>query len=272
MNEPRADLEAGSSGTHAGFWLKKWYLDAVDERGSVYIGYWAVARWKKLCLHYYEHLWRTAAGAVASNSAFAARPAPAWECSGRLCWSTPDVEAEWISTGTPEVSERLLDTGRGSIMWRCFQPKARATIKLPALSFSGWGYTECLELTVRPWQLPFKKLYWGRCHSDHHCMVWIKWEGATRLSRLWLDGACTTEFDLSETGICTPSMTLRFQTRSTLREGRIRSTIFRSLGQLASLLPARALLVDEHKWFGTGRIAADGHSEPASAIYEEVLW
>ncbi len=272
VHEPHAGLAAAARARHAGFWLKKWYVDAADAGGNVFIGYSAAARWKKLSLHYYEHLWRTAAGAVASKSAFASRAAPAWQAAGRLSWSSPDLQAEWISTGTPQLSERLLDTARGSIIWRCFQPKARATITLAGLSFSGWGYTECLELTIRPWQLPFNKLYWGRCHSDHHYLVWIKWDGPTRQSLLWHDGECTAEFDLSSTGISTNSIALELQTRSALREGLIRSTVFRSLGKIAALVPAQALSIDEHKWFGTGRVVAEGHSEPATAIYEEVIW
>ncbi len=272
MDEPRLNSDGGPELPRSGFWLKKWYLDAADERGNVYIGYWGEVRWKTLSLHYYEHLWRSGVGKLASKAAFSSRPEPAWADDRRLCWDMPEVRAEWISVGEAPLSERLLTTDHGEIRWRCLQPKARAVIKLPNLAFEGWGYTECLELTVRPWKFPWKRLYWGRSHSDHHYLVWIRWDGPASQSRLWHDGRCTTQFELSQAGLSSGAIALQIQEHDTLRQGLIRSTVFHSLGKVASLVPTRALLVDEHKWFGRGRIMADGLSEPATAIYEEVLW
>ncbi len=264
--------QAGEVETTSGFWLKKWYLDACNERGDVYIGYWAQAHWKALSLHYYEHLWRTPAIGVASKSAFAARAGPAWRSPTCLAWETPECRAEWTSVEAQELSENLLETRHGSVRWHCFQPKARVEVRLPDLSFRGWGYSESIEVTLRPWQLPLKRLYWGRAHSEHHYLVWIKWDGPTSESILWHNGRRTTDFEVSDTGLRAASIQLDCEQHSTLRKGVIRSTVFRSLGKVASLVPAKALLVDEHKMFGTGRILIGRRSEPATAIYEEVIW
>ncbi len=267
-----ATVEPIRAAASSGFWLRKWYLDAADERGNVYIGYWAAVRWKKLSLHYYEHMWRTPEAGMASRSAFKLTTAPAWQSGTRLSWKTTEASAEWISSCGAAINERLLETPHGCIDWHCCLPKARASIELPGLAFSGWGYAECLVMSVPAWELPLSRLYWGRAHSQDHYMVWIQGDGLTRSSLLWHDGQCDTRFDLSPRSVTAGAISLQVDNCWTLRKGPIRSTVFRPLGKLLAKVPARALLVDEHKLAGTGVIVADGESQPATAIYEEVRW
>jgi hypothetical protein len=41
-----------ATATSSPFSLSKWYLDCVDTRGNVFIGYSAVLKWKKIRLNY----------------------------------------------------------------------------------------------------------------------------------------------------------------------------------------------------------------------------
>ncbi len=256
----------------SGFWLRKWYLDAADARGNVYIGYWAAVQWKSLTLSYYQHLWHTTKDGVTCTADLAALPSPDWYADSELRWNTPQVQAAWNSKGIKELSETLLQTDQGEIHWRCLQPKALATIQSSRLSFSGWGYTECIDISIPAWKLPLQTLYWGRGHSDSHYMVWIKWDGVTDQCLLWHDGDRCTQFTLSDTEIAAQAMTLELEASTTLRRGVIQSTVFGSLGRVASLFPNKALLVHEHKSYGKGTIITPGSSEPATVIYERVEW
>jgi len=50
----KSTQESGNAAGRSDFFLKKWYLDAADDRGNVYIGYWASLRWRELRLHGYQ--------------------------------------------------------------------------------------------------------------------------------------------------------------------------------------------------------------------------
>ena len=160
------------------FYLKKWYLDAADDQGNVYIGYLVSLQWRHLELHGYHHLWRTPRSGIQTQGGLVNQPPPVWENKSRLIWQPHHLTATWDSVADG-LDETLLTTDQGEIKWQCTQPKAKAHTHLPHLSFTGWGYTEFIEMTIPVWELPLNKLYWGRCHSDHHYLVWIKWDGST---------------------------------------------------------------------------------------------
>ncbi len=146
------------------------------------------------------------------------------------------------------------------------------TLHSAPLTFTGWGYTEYIEITIPAWQLPWETLYWGRAHSNHHYMVWIKWDGPLAQNLLWYDGKRTTDLALSESVIGGPDIELKIETSATLRQGILASTVFRSFERIASLFPKAALLINEQKRYGTGQILSADGPEPASIIYERVLW
>jgi hypothetical protein len=254
------------------FWLQKWYLDAADPYGNVYIGYRAQVRWRGIGLHFHQHLFRTAARGVWTQSGLARLAAPAWHAPGELRWNAAGVRGVWQAAGPAPIEETLLATDAGTIRWRCHQPKARACIKSAELSFAGWGYSECIEITIPAWSLPLQTLYWGRAHSESHHMVWIQWQGETAHSRLWHDGAREIEFAVAESGVSGRTATLMVDENVTLRQGTVRSTVFGQYEAVAARFPARALLFDEHKWYGRGTLFAEGAVEPATVIHEVVTW
>jgi len=254
------------------FRLRKWYLDAADDHSNVYIGYWATLEWKSLALRFYQHLWHPATQSATSCAGFSRSPAPEHGADGKLQWNTPEAQSVWKAPTSDAISETILQTDQGAIRWQCWQPKARAVIRSAPLSFTGWGYTECIDITIPVWKLPFHTLYWGRCHSDNHYMVWIKWDGPAEQSLLWHDGQRTAEFAPSDTRISAPAITMEIEASATLRSGPIGSTVFQALGKVASMFPASALQINEHKVYGQGKIISGGVCEPATAIYERVTW
>jgi hypothetical protein len=253
------------------FSLRKWYMDAADDRGDVYIGYSVSLKWGKLELNGVQHLWRSPGEGVKTQTKITRNCPPEYKNRDKLVWKTGTVEGTWESVEKPIVAI-LLDTKDGKIEWQCNQPKARATIKTAQLSFSGWGYTECINITIPVWKLPFKVLYWGRCHTKSHSLVWIKWEGKTRRDLIWFDGKCSQEFIIEADKITGPDFRLQLGENVPLREGKLGSTIFPSLGNLTRILPEMVLSVDERKWYNRGTLETAAGEESATVIYEEVRW
>jgi hypothetical protein len=253
------------------FSLKKWYLDVADQRGNVYIGYHVSFQWRHLELHGYQHVWRTSEHGTQSQGGLTKQPLPVWENTHRLIWHPHHLTATWDSLAD-KIEETLWSTDQGEITWHCTQPKAHAHICLPHLTFSGWGYTECLEMTIPVWELPFDHLYWGRSHSENHYLVWIKWEGATTQQLVWHNGSRATDVTISATQIKGSDCQLILGENIPLRQGKLISTAFQPYHRVTRLLPEATFLADERKWCNLGQLESTTGSEPAVSIYEEVLW
>jgi hypothetical protein len=253
------------------FCLKKWYLDAADQQGNVYIGYLVSLQWRHLELHGYHHVWRTSGNGVQTRGGLVKQPLPAWENKKRLIWQPHHLTATWDSLAE-SIAETLLTTDQGEIKWQCLQPKAKAHISLPQLSFRGWGYTECLEVTLPVWELPLNKLYWGRCHSENHYLVWIKWDGPTTQHLLWHNGKRSTDWTLSDTHVRGSDWQLTLGEPVPLRQGKLLSTVFQPYSSLTQLLPEATFFADEQKWYTVGQFKSTTGIEPAIIVYEEVVW
>lgn len=253
------------------FSLRKWYLDVADDKGDVYIGYSVSLKWGKFELDGFQHLWRSPSKGVETQTKIARQPVP--ECRGenQLLWRPVGVEAIWETAGKP-IKETLLDIEDGRIEWRCTQPRARASISSSRLSFSGWGYTEYIDITVPVWRLPFKTLYWGRCHTNDHYLVWIRWEGKTKQSLIWFDGKCSRDFVIEDNIIAGSDFLLKLGENVPLRQGKIASTIFQPFSKIVKIFPKTTFLADERKWYNMGFLETGSKAEPAITIYERVLW
>jgi len=251
--------------------LKKWYLDIADDKGNVYIGYRASLKWGKFEINGFQHLRRTSAKGVVTQVGFTKDPAPKLENPGRIIWQSGKVNASWDSRSEP-INETLIDAGNGKITWQCFQPKALASIVSPDLSFHGLGYVECIDITIPVWELPFKTLYWGRCHTARHYLVWIRWDGKTKQSLVWFDGKRSEDLVINDGIISGNDFKLKLGENITLRQGVIASTIFKAFSDIFKFLPKPALSANEHKWYNNGILETGSESEPAVTIYEKVIW
>jgi len=253
------------------FSLKKWYLDVADDWGDVYIGYCVSLKWGKVELNGLQHLWHSPETGVETQMEITKQSAPEYKGENQLVWQPKGIEAIWESADRP-IKETLLDITEGKIVWQCTQPKAHASINSSKLSFSGWGYTECIDITVPVWKLPFRTLYWGRCHTDNHYLVWIRWDGKTRQNLIWFDGKCSQDFVIEEEKIIGSDFLLRLGENVPLRQGKIGSTIFQPFGNIVKILPKTILSMDESKWYNKGILEANSKAESATTIYEKVSW
>jgi hypothetical protein len=252
------------------FDLKKWYLDTADAKGNLYIGYWIRLQWKGTTLHGYQHLWHTPQTGIQSNGKFRRQPQPKCE-NNQVNWRVDQVQGTWTSKAAG-IEKVLLATGQGGIHWHCIQPKAEATLSLPGVAIQGWGYVECIDITLPIWRLPFKTLYWGRCHTHSHYLTWIRWEGDTQQNLLWLDGQCYRDADITDAVIEGPGVSLELKQEVSIRQGNLLSTVLRPFTAITKLLPQKSLSLNEAKWYGTSVLETKGVSEPAVVIFEEVTW
>ena len=253
------------------FSLRKWYLDIADDKGDVYIGYCVSLKWAKFELNGFQHLWHSPEKGIVTQTEVAKVPTPTYKGENQLLWQPHGIKAVWESVDKP-IKETLLDVEDGKIVWQCTQPKARASIDSSQLSFSGWGYTEFIDITIPVWKLPFKTLYWGRCHTNNHYLVWIKWDGKTKQNLIWFDGKRNQDFLIEGDKIIGSDFLLKLGENIPLRKGKIGSTIFQPFGNIVKILPKTIFLVDERKWYNKGILETNSKAESATTIYEEVLW
>lgn len=253
------------------FTLKKWYLDVVDDRGHVFIGYWLVLTWQAVSITAFQNLWHVPNLGVKSRSGLTRQPPPSWETDHELRWRIPHLQGSWTSAATA-LKKELLWSQQGNILWHCTQPKAGANVSGPEIAFSGWGYTECIDITIPIWKLPLTGLYWGRCHTGNHYLVWIRWEGTTRQNILWHNGIAHKEALISDTCIQSEDIFLKLPQEITLRRGNLLSTVFKPFKNIIGAIPNKALDLNESKWYGNSILETKNGSEPATVIFEKVTW
>lgn len=253
------------------FKLQKWYVDVADQQGNLYIGYWGTVGWKGLEIPLYQQLWQTAADGLKTQTRIGREQPPTWQSDSQLSWSPAHTVGGWQSAAS-KIEQTLIESEHGDIRWVCYQPKAKAAVTLPDLTIEGWGYTESIDITIQPWKLPFKTLYWGRSHTKNHHLVWIKFDGLYAQNLLWHNGRLIHDWQINDHAITTPNFRLTFDNPAPIRQGQLISTIFKPFHKLTSLFPQATFMADERKWFSHGRFITLHEAESATTIYEKVTW
>jgi hypothetical protein len=267
------------------FALTKWYLDIVGDGLAAYVGYWVSLRWRGVTLCGQQHLLHTPHTGVTSYGGLGTPPPPVVKGAPptQVRWEPNDSTGVWNAVCNP-IERTLYRSPQGDIDWHCLMPKAQGRVELPHLAIEGWGYVERLDITLPVWTLPFRRLLWGRAHSASHCLTWIAWS-ATAAAEPWAepghaqelqlalyDGAAATGLVVSEAEVRTDACRLVVGARLPLRQGNLLSTVFEPLEALTRLLPRAAFLADERKWVAEGCLESGGTVEPATLLYEEIVW
>jgi hypothetical protein len=247
------------------FSLVKWYGDCVTDDGDAFVGYWAEVRWRGLRFRYGSCLdkgeWRTTirpgSGPSESGSGYEWRE------------HAIDVEARWDPT-VPKLNATIFADESGRIEWKCVAPAARAR----AQAREGWGYLECVEMTIAPWALPIDELFWGRYLADGESLVWMDWRGPYAKRLVLRNGEPVEAVEIGREGLrLAGGERLEFESARTLRAGEIGSTVLAQIAALKNLVPLRLLHVDEQKWVSRGRLISEGKVlNEGWAIHEVVKW
>lgn len=257
------------------FALEKWYLDLVDAPGNAMIGYTARIRSGRLSAGYASCLVSAPDRPPIDVTTIRNVQHPELR-DRRLTWHCPslDLDGEWTAEAPP-IGCTLLETEAGSIQWSCLLPRARGTVRMGAEELTGYGYVECLRLTLPPGQLPFNTLRWGRHVSDRHSVVWIEWEGASARRAIWLDGvdqpgARVTPIGLTE---LSEGRSLQFAGSRTLRDRPVLGAVGEALPGFARRLAGPLATMREHKRLDRSSVMKRGLAlDHGWTIHEEVTW
>jgi hypothetical protein len=256
------------------FNLEKWYLDCVTESGEAAVLYWAALRWGVFRLRYGAALHKNGFGDTLER--YTPRPgiSPRVSESGDLQWVCRALDARGAWIGQTRGFERtLLDSKAGNIHWHCISPRAEAEVSLGNRTLRGMGYAEHLTMTLKPWQLPFEQLRWGRFHSCSDVMVWIEWCGSIECSWVFVNGEELCRARTTPGGVESPDdgVTLAIDDGATLRAGRLVNTALRSLRGVVSLMPGWRI-AHETKWLARGSMSAPTGTSDGWVVHEVVQW
>ena len=255
------------------FRLSKWYCDCVTDDGSAFVGYWARMGWGPFTLPYAAALYKSKGEPTRERSSLRKSRMPTrhgeelrWECD-RL-----GVRGTW-SPVAPAVSRTLLETTDGTIEWHCHLPSAHANIELDGVGrLSGPGYAEHLEMTVKPWKLPFDQLRWGRFLSAEDAVTWIEWRGVETKRWVFYNGSELEQVLFEPRRIELPGGhgVIALHDAAVLREGRLLSTALRNIPGAALWLPRRMRNAYEAKWLAAGTLETATGVSHGWAIHELV--
>jgi hypothetical protein len=260
------------------FRLQKWYLDAVDHDGQVFIGYWAILRWGWLNLHYQGYLHQRSGAPTKHVNRFRRSPAPV-EVEDRVDWRVPGVDGHWHSRSAP-IRRQLLNNEHGTVDWHAIMPSASATIRFQdGHLLNGLGYVEHLDMTIPPWKLPIQRLHWGRAISAADAVVWIRWESHTHplalVHHLDFCGKAQTyqqDTQVTKENVAFPDGYVRMNEPRSLRTGIISQTVFQQVGWIKWFFPRSIQQLEETKWLSRSYLESQQNTSTGWAIHEIVDW
>ena len=180
-----------------------------------------------------------------------------------------DLEAHFEPV-EPPIERRLLETKTDFVDWSVRAPRARAKVRIGETTLEGWGYVETLRMTIPPWDLPIDTLHWGRALSNQSSAVWIRWEGSSPLSLLYLDGVEIADPEITTERVA-GGRAVELTVAETLRDAPIGPRLISSIPGISLLTPASILAAMETKWLSRASgLTETAETSPAWAIHEIV--
>jgi hypothetical protein len=258
------------------FSLSKWYLDCVTDEGEAFVGYSASLQWKALSLEYSSILIRRTTGEIHTRSTLHGGKHPV-VAGDSVRWDCPSLNLKgvWCSRQQP-ITRTIFETSDTPLDWSCLQPHASAEISVRDLgTFRGLGYVDYLNLPAQPWKLPLDELRWGRYLSETDSIIWMDFRGPSPETIVFHNGALCEGAQVTDREIVLgenqPNLLL--EETQVLREGILASTALSIIPGINTLLPARMLNTEEHKWRSRGKLMKAGLILSLGwTIHEVVRW
>jgi len=262
------------------FHLQKWYLDGVSDDGRALICYVARLSWLGATVEYASYIYLRAPNDTHSESRFRDVAEPTEE-GDVIRWEDASlgVSGQWTRVAQP-LTAVLHETKKGRVMWNCLQPASRCSIRLgDEKPMEGWGYVECLDMTVPPWDMGFHELRWGRFAHPDAPLVWIDLRGP--MNRQWVfDGQTEMKTAaITEERIYLPDSrkTLLLADPLVIEDKNKIMEVVRSLiawlPGIEHITPLQFLRAKETKWRASGKLMAPGQEiREGWVVYELVTF
>jgi hypothetical protein len=256
------------------FLLLKWYLDCIADNGDGVIVYVADLRWKAWHMRYASTL-RFSGKKVETTTSIRKCSLPE-SANGQIVVKLPHVAIEGVWSGFAAPIERaIFETSAGSVHWNCLQPASRVKLVLDrSREMIGFGYAECLEISVPPWKFPLNELHWGRFVTESDSLVWIDWRGPYSRRIVVHNGGELEPAVVTDSAVSSLNSHVRLALDRglVLRSGILGDTVFSGIAALARILPASMLRVRESKWRSWGNLISAERTVSGWAIHEVVRW
>jgi hypothetical protein len=256
------------------FSLEKYYADLVTADGQYFIGYSARLRLGRVELSYAATLHHPAMTGISTGPVLASHDMPIVDDSG-LAWSNPVLgfDGRWRPL-TPATKLVLHKTSKGLVEWNCQQPAARVQLQTKTgEQYDGLGYVEFLNLTIPPWQLGLRNLFWGRFISASHSVVWIEWQGKHPLTVLICNGQRMSNVQICEKKIKCAEFVLNFEGEATIRRGSLGESFISKIPSAIKDARIEFLGGREQKFLSRGKLQfEDGSQSTGWVIHERVSW
>jgi hypothetical protein len=254
------------------FKLEKWYFDAVDEKGQVFIGYIAHLRWGIISLQYTGHTHLDEKQTLTHANSFSNVALPV-SGVGSIEVNTSAFTGKWESV-LPAFYDTLLTSGKQCIQLHCLCPKAVATVTVNEdVLREAMAYAEKIELSFLPWRIPIHQLYWGRYISKALSIIWIRWVGPVEKNIVYFNGIATHDVAVTETSIRVGDYSLQLSESVDLRKGTLFETVFARFPKIAALFPTSIMKLRENKWLSKAMVYKENNLiETGYAIHEIVRW
>lgn len=248
----------------------------MDANGNLFIGYSAELRWNRIRIHFTNGFEYFDDSGLNEQKTLKYFPRPDMN-SEHLTWTLPtwNIRASWDRID-PRILSELLHNDYGFIQWNCHFPRAQSVISISGKeSIRGLGYAEKLELTIKPWNLPFHELHWGRYLSENDTIIWIAWFGRENFSILYHNGKPFSDAIIAENEVQFNQglNRLAFNDTIDLRKGSLKDTALSHLTKITKLFPKQIIRTFENKWRSKGTFKIGGKAlSKGWVIHEVVEW
>ena len=261
-------------GTLSGFSLEKQYFDCIDDRGDCFILYRAELKYFFLRINYSELIHCDSNGITSGNTSLSRTIKPGTGSPLLYVNNHLNIRGSWKRIDSPLPVYTLRNPANRELTWNCHHPKTDTEITYQGKTFTGYGYTETLSLTIKPSDLPLNSIRWGHFHSDGYTLIWISLKGTHTLNKIYYNGKVFNDVQYEEESLCFDGARyqLKFLESTTIRKGKLAS-LFSSIPWIKIIFKKSLLTTSENKFKSKSvfihnqKISATGWS-----LYEIVTW
>lgn len=113
----------------------------------------------------------------------------------RLDHGKSQLSGSWRFLAPPQkrIAKPFFISSAGWSDWKVWTPKAAVDISIKgtraAQSLKGTGYIDYVRFDLPAWNNPFRRLYWGRMHSENSWAVFMKLHSKDKNLSIYMDPA-----------------------------------------------------------------------------------